>query len=132
MLHKAISEYLEWVDETVLRFPDFYVDYYTYEAISHERVNVRFRMRTNRGYLLEVSEALGIESDMLTFIDYRYHFQDSENRMVFRHDSAPHHRHISSFPHHKHLPDSIVESHKPDIGQVIEEAVRALHRETSN
>ncbi len=89
-------------------------------------------MRTNRGYLLEVSEALGIESDMLTFIDYRYHFQDSENRMVFRYDSATHHRHISSFPHHKHLPDSIVESHKPDIGQVIEEAVRALHRETSN
>ncbi len=48
MLHKTISEYLELVDELVLRFPDFYVDHYVHEVISRERVNVRFRIRTRQ------------------------------------------------------------------------------------
>ena len=89
-------------------------------------------MRSNRGHLLEVSEALSIESDMLTFLDYRYHFQDQDHHMMFRYDSTPHHRHIPTFPHHKHLPGAVVPSSKPNIEQVIEEAVRALHGEFRN
>ena len=127
MLHNALSEYLALADEIVLRFPGFHVDYYVHEMISDERVNIRFRMRSNQGHLLEVSEALGIESDEMVFLDYRYHFQDPDNRMIFRYDSAPHHPQIRSFPHHKHLPRGVVSSSKPDLERVIEEAANTLH-----
>nr|WP_253881088.1 MULTISPECIES: DUF6516 family protein [Microcystis] len=39
----------------------------------------------------------------MEFLDYRYHFQDEQNNLVFRYDSTPHFPNLSTFPHHKHL-----------------------------
>ena len=35
---------------------------------------------------------------------------------------------LPSFPHHKHLPDTVIDSNKPDISSVVEEAERAQAR----
>ena len=126
MLHEAIAEHLARVEQLVLQVPDLYVDYYAHEVISHERANIRFRLRTSHGHLLEVGEALGLSSGALTFLSYRYHLQDTNNKMIFRYDNAPHHRHLSSFPHHKHESDTVTASFKPSVDRVIQEMVDTL------
>ena len=126
MLHESLAEYSERVERLVLQLSNFYVDHYTQEVVSYQRLNVRFRLRTSLGHLLEVSEALGLESDELTFLHYRYHFQDPHNQMIFRYDSAPHHRHLPSFPDHKHVADAVIASARPSLDQVVREVMDTM------
>ena len=132
MLHNALAEYLERVERAVLQCVEARAERYVEEVITSEQATLRIRLRFGTGHLLEIGEAIVIEDDSMIFLDYHYHYQDKDNRMIFRYDGTPHHRHIPTFPHHKHLPDSIVESDKPDIEQVIEEAVRELRKDISN
>ena len=76
--------------------------------------------------LLAITEAILVEDDSLIFLSYSYHFQDADNRMVFRYDDTPHHRHLSTYPHHKHLRDGVLASIKPTIQQVIQEAINSM------
>ena len=62
-----------------------------------------------------------MEVDRLAFLDYRFHFQDEDNRLIFRYDSTPHFPELPSFPHHKHLPDDVISSNKPGVRQESEE-----------
>ena len=73
--------------------------------------------------MLEIGEAVIIRNDTLNHLDYRYHYQGAENQLIFRYDSTPHFPKLPSFPHHKHLPDDVVESERPEIIRVIEEAM---------
>ena len=36
-------------------------------------------------------------------IDYAYHYQGSDGKLVFRYDNTPHHADVTTFPHHKHV-----------------------------
>ena len=73
-------------------------------------------------YLLAVSEALLVIEGQVTQIDYRYHFQDEKNQIIFRYDSTPHFPDLATFPHHKHLPDVVIAADKPALIQVFQEA----------
>lgn len=53
---------------------------------------------------------------------YSYHYQDSNQRLVFRYDMAHHHPEVDTFPHHKHLADGRVESsHAPTFSDILNE-----------
>ncbi|MFQ4139962.1 toxin TumE [Nodosilinea sp. PGN35] len=69
-----------------------------------------------------MSEALQLVEDQIMQIDYRYHFQDENNRVIFRYDSTPHFPALPTFPHHKHLPNRVISTEKPDLAQVFQEA----------
>jgi hypothetical protein len=62
----------------------------------------------------------------LVSLDYRYHCQDEKNRLIFRYDSTPHFPALSSFPHHKHLPDEVIACKKPNLEQVLQEAMAVM------
>ncbi|MEH1781392.1 MAG: DUF6516 family protein [Nostoc sp.] len=79
-----------------------YVEEYSAVILTTERANLRIRIRFALKYLLAVSEALVIVDNHITYIDYRYHFQDEQNSLIFRYDSTPHFPNLPSFPHHKH------------------------------
>ena len=64
--------------------------------------------------------------NQLEFLDYRYHFQDGNNQLVFRYDSTPHFPNLINFPHHKHLPENVISSKKPEIIQVLQEVAEIL------
>ncbi len=85
-------------------------------------MNLRIRVRFLSGYLLELNEAAIVEAGHIRHLGYRYHFQNSQNNLVFRYDNTPHFPEINSFPHHKHLKDNVVAVDKPSILKVIEEA----------
>jgi len=68
---------------------------------------------------LDILEVIKITDQQLSKKKYKYHFQDSNNSLVFRYDNAPHHKEIETFPHHKHLPDKIIACNEPDLLQIL-------------
>ncbi|CCE22113.1 toxin TumE [Methylotuvimicrobium alcaliphilum] len=124
MLHDALKTYLDVVEQAILCCDGVYVERYTEEILTPERVNLRIRMRFANGYLLEIHEAVIIVGQRLTHLDYRYHCQDAENRLLFRYDCTPHFPDLSSFPHHKHLPDSVIVSERTEIPSILQEIVQ--------
>ena len=123
MLHSRLIDYLERVEEAVRQCSHAYVEQYTEEILTPERANLRIRIRFERGHLMEINEATVVVEDTLVPLDYRYHCQDAQNRLIFRYDSTPHFPDLSSFPHHKHIPDDVIASEKPTIEQAVKEAI---------
>lgn len=121
-----LRAYVHRVERLIRNWPDSEVTEYSENMMSDERAHIKIRLRTFDGYLLAISEMILAEGDSLIFLDYRYHFQDSNNELIFRYDSAPHYRDLSTHPHHKHLPDTILPSVKPTIEQVLQEALDEL------
>ena len=122
MLRDVLGRYLASVESAILKCKNTYVERYTEEVITPTRANLRIRLRFTNGSLMEINEALVVQENRLVPLDYRYHFQDKENNLIFRYDNTPHFPHIASFPHHKHLPNKVRASQKPDIEQVLREA----------
>ena len=124
MLHDALKNYLDSVEQAIAQQTHVYVERYVEEVLTPERANLRIRLRTKRGHLLEIHEAVIWEKGALMHLDYRYHCQDEQNRLRFRYDSTPHFPDLPRFPHHKHLADgSVISSGRPDIAEVIHEAM---------
>ncbi len=126
MLLKLLSDYLNQVEQAIVQCENAYVERYQEEILTSQRANLRIRLRFNQTHLLEINEAIVITDNYLEFLDYRYHFQDEKNNLVFRYDSTPHFPNLSTFPHHKHLPNDVISCHKPEITQVLKEATELL------
>ena len=126
MLLKLLSDYLNQVEQAIVQCENAYVERYQEEILTSQRANLRIRLRFKQTHLLEINEAIVITDNYLEFLDYRYHFQDEKNNLVFRYDSTPHFPNISTFLHHKHLPNDVISCHKPEITQVLEEATELL------
>lgn len=122
MLDELLARYLREIETAVRLIRGGYVEHYEEEILETDRVNLRVRIRFEKGCLLEINEAVIVESGVIRHIGYRYHFQDHRNSLVFRYDNTPHFPDIRNFPHHKHLPDRVVETVKPSVLEVIEEA----------
>ena len=83
-----------------------------------------------------VSEEMGIIKGKIVFVnnnaldfrelvseghtDYRFHFMDGNNRLIYRWDSAPHHKEITSFPYHLHTPEVVRECDKVSLIEVVD------------
>ncbi|MBI4843429.1 MAG: hypothetical protein HY809_03785 [Nitrospirae bacterium] len=65
------------------------------------------------------------------FDKFRLQYMDSQNRLVFRYDNAPHYKNIPTFPSHKHLHDGkVVSTTPPKFSEVLEE-ITALIAQSS-
>ena len=122
MLLDLLSQYLGDAATGVRKLEDAKVECYEEEILAANRVNLRIRIRFLSGYLLELNESVIVEAEDIVHLGYRYHFQNSQNNLVFRYDNTPHFPKIKSFPHHKHLKDNVIAVDKPSILKVIEEA----------
>jgi len=125
MLHETLAQYLARVEQAILRCSNAYVERYTEEILTPQRANLRIRIRFEQGHLLEINEAVIVVEDRPVPLDYRYHCQDEHNHLLFRYDSTPHFPDLSNFPHHKHLSDDVIACEKPDVEQVVQEAMEA-------
>ncbi len=76
---------------------------YAEETIPGREGTCEGRLRFWDGSLLEFIETLVVRGFLIVKTDYAYHYQDSNSRIVFRYDNAPHHPEITTFPHHKHM-----------------------------
>jgi len=121
MRHELLTEYLEAVEQAVTALANGYVEQYQEEWLTPARINLRIRVRLASGGLLEINEAVIVESGALVCLGYRYHCQDAQNRLIFRYDNTPHFPDLPSFPHHKHLPDHVIATEKPMVLRAIAE-----------
>jgi hypothetical protein len=117
-----LRDYIDDIEQYLLQMPNIYVEQFNATLLTTDRANLKLRIRFKGIYLLAVSEASQILNGQVTQIDYRYHFQDENNQVIFRYDSTPHFPDLPTFPHHKHLPDSVIAAHRPSLTQVLQEA----------
>ncbi len=122
MLHNKIDQYLKAIEVVIESVENVYIEKYLEEILTDERANLRIRLRFISGHLLEMHEAIVISNEQLEHLDYRYHFQDPDNQLIFRYDSTPHFPNLKTFPHHKHFYDQVFPSTKPALSDVIQEA----------
>lgn len=121
MLHDQLRRHLEEVQSSIGTLENAYVERYQEEILTPHRVNLRIRIRFSEGSLLELTEAVVVETELLRHLGYRYHFQDQENRFLFRYDNTPHFPELDSFPHHKHRENDVKSYEKPSIPKIVEE-----------
>jgi len=124
MLHRLIEEHFEEVRRAVKALSSCDVEVFREVAVSKEKSLLTVRLRFHSGHFLEVNEAVLVEAQSLTFRDYRYHFQDTRARLIFRYDRSPRFPDVAGFPHHKHIGDDSFPSARPALVDVISEAVR--------
>jgi hypothetical protein len=127
MLPKILSNYLDRIEREIVKCNKAYIENYDEEILSSSRVNLRLRLRFSQNQLLEINEAIILQGKSFKFLDYRYHFQDADNQLIFRYDSTPHFPNLPNFPYHKHLPNDVVSADKPDIFLVIMEVKEILY-----
>ncbi|MBS9395014.1 MAG: hypothetical protein HEQ29_18430 [Dolichospermum sp. LBC05a] len=126
MSRKLIQAYLDEIEQLSLNCSNAYIEEYSAVILTTERANLRIRIRFAIRYLLAVSEAFVVVDNQIKYIDYRYHFQDEQNSLIFRYDSTPDFPNLSSFPHHKHLFDNVIACEKPHIADVLQEVMEFL------
>lgn len=124
MLHDILSRYLESIEAVVTEINDAYIERYQEEILASNRINLRIRVRFKSGYLFELNEAAIVEAEQFRRLNYRFHFQDSQNNLIFRYDNTHHFPDLENFPHHKHLCNDVVSSDEPSVIRVIEEAIQ--------
>ncbi|MGR3176169.1 MAG: toxin TumE [Candidatus Scalindua sp.] len=97
MLFDSLIKYLSEVEATVRQAEGAYVERYEEEIVAADRVNLRIRVRFQKGHMLELNEAVISEAGRPRRLGYRYHFQDEQNKLVFRYDNTPHFPGLENF-----------------------------------
>ena len=126
MQDSQVTRYLHSVESAFSRLESGYFERYEEEILTPERVNIRIRVRFLNGYILEWNEAMIVVKGHINHLSYRYHFQDRNNKLIFRYDNTPHFPQLESFPNHKHLPDDVIASNRPSAIEVLEEINKSL------
>ncbi len=86
------------------------------EVIGVKKGFIRFIIELRDGSELHVFEYV---DSYLHKIDYSYHWQDKEKRLITRWDNAPHHPEIKTFPHHVHEEEEIKPSQEPTFVEIL-------------
>lgn len=98
-----LDRYLDWIANALDSRRDAELEHFWIEYVEPGRqALVEGRLRFWDGSLLEFMEVLQQHGAVVGKLEYVYHYQDSQNRLVFRYDNAPHHPEVVTFPHHKH------------------------------
>ena len=121
-----LSKYLNEVESAFSKLSSGYIERYEEECLTPERANLRIRVRFPKGQMLEWNEAVIGEEGHVVHLAYRYHFQDKDNKVIFRYDSTPHFPGLKTFPNHKHLPHNVLPASRPSVLEVLDEVKRTL------
>ncbi|MBC8555468.1 MAG: hypothetical protein H8D23_38120 [Candidatus Brocadiales bacterium] len=116
-----ICDYFIELQQIINNVSGVEVEKYEEQVLTEKRGNLRIRLRFSDNSLLELSEAILITGNTIQQISYRYHYQTSVGKTIFRYDDA-HHPEIKTYPRHKHVFDKVLECSHPDIETVINEA----------
>ena len=111
-----IDDYFEFLKKVASSDPSVKKFRLIREFIGMNRGFIRFVVELRDDSELHVFEY--IDSSMHK-IDYSYHWQDKEKRLITRWDNAPHHSEIETFPHHVHKGEDIKPSEEPTLLEIL-------------
>ncbi len=112
-----IGDYFEFLKKVANKNPEVEKFRLIREFIGIKKGFIRFAIELRDGSELHVFEY--IDSN-LHKLDYSYHWQDKEKRLITRWDNAPHHPEIETFPHHIHEGENIKPSKEPTFVEILE------------
>lgn len=124
MLHEILKNYLDLIESALSIVDDGYIEVWQEEILNPERGNIRIRVRFSNGFLLEINEAVLVNEEVLKHLNYRYHFQDDKDKLIFRYDNTTHFPDLPHFPDHKHEPECVKGTVKPSLLQLVHEVNR--------
>ena len=89
-----------------------------------------------------VSDEMGVITGKVVFIDksildfmelvstkeaeYRFHYMDKDKNLIFRWDSAPHHKEVPTFPYHLHTKKEVKESKKVNFIDILDVVIEKV------
>ena len=113
-----IDEHLDEIEKTIK--DDHLVIFSDFQRIntSHNTAYIKAKIRFIDNSFCGIFHYVHDENGLFSF-DYRYHYMESENTMIFRYDNAPHHPEVKSSPHHKHTSSGIKKSEMPNIRDIL-------------
>lgn len=123
-----LRRYLLGVRQAIRAWAGVRIEQYQEQRLTATRANLRMRLRLADHSLLEISEALLAEEGALTWLSYRYHWQDPSGHAILRYDDAPHYPAIATFPHHKHVGETVIAAQRPALRTLLAEIQRLSRR----
>ncbi len=75
-----------------------------------------------------IFQHIQLKEKNIIITNYRYNYMNSESKLIFRYDNAPHYKDLSTFPHHKHIPTGVEEARMPDIKDLLTEISKHIIR----
>ena len=111
-----ISDYFDFLKKVANKNPDVVKFRLMKEFIGVNKGFIRFALELRDGTELHIFEY--VDSGLLK-IDYSYHWQNKEKKLIKRWDNAPHHKEIETFPHHLHKGDDIMLSAEPTFVDIL-------------
>lgn len=118
---RSIVDYFERIQNQIKGLSKAEIERYEEQILSEERGNLRIRVRFSDNSLLEISEAIILKKGRIEWLSYRYHYQSSDGKVIFRYDNTPHHPEVATHPEHKHVREEVVDAKHPEIEKVLKE-----------
>lgn len=95
---------------------------------------IRIKCLLLNGDVLEFSEYLTVEQNLLIVKSYNFHWQQSDGTLIMRWDNVDHHHEIKTFPNHVHIGEEKVSESEPinfeKIISVIEQKLYRVEKES--
>jgi hypothetical protein len=120
-----INDYFEFLNKIAHKFPHTQKVRVIKNFIGTDKGFIRFIMELTDDSELHVFEYLNYH---LQKIDYSYHWQDKDKKLIKRWDNAPHHPKIKTFPHHLHDGEDLKPSTEPNFIEILKIIDETLQR----
>jgi len=111
-----IGDYFEFLKIVAKKSPEVINFRLIREFIGTNRGFIRFAVELRDGSELHVFEYV---DSGLRKIDYSYHWQNKEKKLISRWDNAPHYSEIETFPHHVHEGEDVKPSIEPTFAEIL-------------
>jgi hypothetical protein len=116
-----LRTYLARLEDTLRSRQDFMIMELLSDTIATDalfRAHIRFYDNSTL-YAAEDLESTGERG--IQRLEYAFHYQASDNALIFRYDNSPHYPDLLTFPSHKHTPDGVIAAEPPDLADVLRE-----------
>ena len=120
-----ISDYFDFLKKVANKNPDVVKFRLIKEFIGVNKGFIRFALELRDGTELHIFEYV---DSGLNKIDYSYHWQNKEKKLIKRWDNAPHHVEIKTFPNHLHNGEDIMASAEPTFVEIIKNIGERIYK----
>jgi len=121
----SLDEYFRLIDDFLAGLDIGYARQVSYDKRSSDTGFIRGQLFFVDGSVLHFREFVEIKQQIERYT-YTYHYQRSDNSLVFRYDRTLHFPSFPNFPHHKHVnaETNVIPADEPNLFVVIEEIRR--------
>lgn len=129
-MNPIINQYIDTIEARLVERPVITSYQILKKEIAPSEGKLRLKLILSDGGAVELFEYISVVDKKIKLLKYSFHWQNSEGKIIFRWDNAPHHQELRSSPHHVHLKNGTVQEvmKVPNILFVIEKIESFLNK----